>query len=274
MLLDLIVLTSGKIHLLRSPVINRLTVIIFLVLMCLLLKKSALNNDKEKETQPALVLDESCYLELDFSLSLMGKAKEFSSVSNLKVVLAIEGFEIINIKYMGGLWVMIEFQSKSTKEHFLLYVGVGSWGDLLYKDDKEETCFHRTRVYIKTKMDGNIFESFKIIVKGKVYWIHAKEVNGWNPDFIEEEDTQTEYDNATIQNENDVNEIRETVFENDKENSNEVHAKNKGVNESPSDDPFHIYDLLHKKQENDNGGKQLQTDDTLKYPPGFTPRDT
>ncbi|GKE45967.1 hypothetical protein Tco_1473251 [Tanacetum coccineum] len=222
-----------------------------------MLKKSALYNDKEKETQPALVLDESCYLELDFSLSLMGKAKEFSSVSNLKVVLATKGFEIINIKYMGGLWVMIEFQSKSTKEHFLLYVGVGSWFSSLQqasnsfhvdeRDDKEETCFHRTRVCIKTKMDGNIFESFKIIIKGKVYWIRAKEVNGWSPDFIEEEDTQTEYDNATIQNENDVNEIRETVFEKDKENSN---------------------------KENDNGGKRLQTDDTLKYPSGFTPRDT
>ncbi|GKD04379.1 RNA-directed DNA polymerase, eukaryota, reverse transcriptase zinc-binding domain protein [Tanacetum coccineum] len=42
---------------------------------------------------------------------------------------------------------------------------ITKWGDLLYEDDKEETCFHRKRVCIKTKMNGNIFESFKIIVK-------------------------------------------------------------------------------------------------------------
>ncbi|GJU52901.1 hypothetical protein Tco_1226615 [Tanacetum coccineum] len=118
-------------------------------------KQGSLNNDKEKEAQPALVLDESCYLERDFSLSLVGKTKEFSSLSNLKVVLAIEG---------------------------------------------------------------------------KVYWIRAKEVNGWNPDFMEEEETQTESDNAIIQNDSDVDEIPE----------------NKGVKETPSEDPFGIYDLLHK----------------------------
>nr|GEU49753.1 RNA-directed DNA polymerase, eukaryota [Tanacetum cinerariifolium] len=90
-------------------------------------KKGTLNNDKEKEMQSALDLDESCYLECGFSLSLMKKAKEFSSLSNLKV-----------------------------------------------------------------------------------YWIRAKEVNGWNPNFMEKEDTQAEFDNATIQIEGDIDEIPET----------------------------------------------------------------
>nr|GEZ76927.1 RNA-directed DNA polymerase, eukaryota, reverse transcriptase zinc-binding domain protein [Tanacetum cinerariifolium] len=84
---------------------------------------------KENEMQlVALVLDDSCYLDRDFSLSLMGKVKEFSSLSNLKLVLDTKGFTNITIKYIG-------------------------------------------------------------------------EVAGWNPDFMEEEETQTESDNATIQSE-------------------------------------------------------------------------
>ncbi|GJS13276.1 nucleotide-binding alpha-beta plait domain-containing protein [Tanacetum coccineum] len=279
-------------------------------------KVGTLNNDKEKETQPALVLDDSCFIDRQSSISLMRKVKEFISLSNLKVVLANEGFDDINIKYIGGFWVMIEFQSKKSKENFLSRVGVGSWfsnlqevsesfyvdervawvdiegvplkawttntfskiiskwGELIYKDDKEESCFHRKRVCIKTKMMGNIFKSFKIIAKGKIFWILAKEVIGWNPDFMEEEDLQSDSDNATLHSESDINEIPETVFENDKEDFNEANSHNKGVNESPFEDPFHIYDSLDKKQKNNTRGDQQQTDETLKYPPGFTPKDT
>nr|GEV95207.1 RNA-directed DNA polymerase, eukaryota, reverse transcriptase zinc-binding domain protein [Tanacetum cinerariifolium] len=156
----------------------------------------------------ALVLDDSCYIDRDFSLSLLGKMKEFSSLSNLKMVLDTEGFTDITIKYMGGVWVLISFQSIMAKENFLSHVGAGSWfstiqqasdsfhadervawidiegvpimagstntftnitskwGDLLYEDDKEDSCFHRKRVCIKTKLVENIFEWFKIIVKG------------------------------------------------------------------------------------------------------------
>ncbi|GKA49768.1 hypothetical protein Tco_0742841 [Tanacetum coccineum] len=42
----------------------------------------------EDENKPALVLDDSCTLKTDLSLSLVGKLKEFGSLSNLKVVLA------------------------------------------------------------------------------------------------------------------------------------------------------------------------------------------
>ncbi|GJW93061.1 RNA-directed DNA polymerase, eukaryota, reverse transcriptase zinc-binding domain protein [Tanacetum coccineum] len=148
------------------------------------------------------------------------------------------------------------------------------WGDLLYEDDKEDSCFHRKRVCIKTKMVENIFESFKIIVKGKVYWTRVKEVTGWNPDFMEEEDTQTESDNATIQSESDEERIPETVFENEKDSLNEAQSQNKESVKAQSEDPFNINDILNKKHENVIVGDRSQTADTLKYPPGFTPNNT
>ncbi|GKB54821.1 hypothetical protein Tco_0905574 [Tanacetum coccineum] len=132
-------------------------------------KKGPLNSVKEKEMQPALVLDDSYYLDHNFSLSLMEKVKEFSSLSNLKLILATEGFNNVNIKYMGGSW----------------------FSSLQQVSDS----FH-------------VDERFAWIdIEGVPIIACAKEVNGWNHDFMEEKDTQTEYDKATIQSESDVDEI-------------------------------------------------------------------
>ena len=38
--------------------------------------------------------------------------------SNLKVVLGSEGFKDIELRYLGGLWVMIGFNSEDTKAKF------------------------------------------------------------------------------------------------------------------------------------------------------------
>ncbi|GJY50063.1 RNA-directed DNA polymerase, eukaryota [Tanacetum coccineum] len=117
-------------------------------------------------------------------------------------------------------------------------------------------------------MVENIFVSFKIIVKGKVYWTRVKEVTRWNPDFMKEEDTQTESDNATIQSESDEERIPKTVFENEKDSLNEAQSQNKESVKAQSEDPFNINDILNKKHENVIAGDLSQTADTLKYPPG------
>nr|GEV92867.1 retrovirus-related Pol polyprotein from transposon TNT 1-94 [Tanacetum cinerariifolium] len=67
---------------------------------------------------PSLVLDDSCLNQKVYSLCLLGKVKEFASLTNSKVVLAKEGYVNIEIKYMGGFWVMIEFQNEETKKMF------------------------------------------------------------------------------------------------------------------------------------------------------------
>ena len=231
-------------------------------------KKGAVNYGVEEDNKPAIVLDEGCFSQRDFALSLVGKVKEFSSLSNLKIVLASEGFENVNIKYMGGFWVLIEFHSLSVKENFKSHVGIGSWfsvleqascsfnldgrvawvdiegvplkvwtkntfakiiskwGELVYEEEKEDSCLHRKRVCIHTTLEENIFESFKIIAKGKVYWVRAKEVNGWNPNFMEEEDNDDDsmddnsigendslQKNIRLEEDSDGEEIPETIFE-------------------------------------------------------------
>nr|GEY77596.1 DIE2/ALG10 family [Tanacetum cinerariifolium] len=51
--------------------------------------------------EPALLLDESCLNQLDYSLGLLGKVKEFSSFDNMRMVLGNEGFNDIDLTYMG-----------------------------------------------------------------------------------------------------------------------------------------------------------------------------
>ncbi|GJZ61741.1 hypothetical protein Tco_0617878 [Tanacetum coccineum] len=63
---------------------------------------------------------DSCVNTQDYSCCLNGKVKEVGVLENLKVALGNEGFTDIDLRYMGGLWVMIAFDSVEAKEKFLL----------------------------------------------------------------------------------------------------------------------------------------------------------
>jgi hypothetical protein len=273
-----------------------------------------INLVQETESIPAIVLDDECLNSKDLSNSLMGRVKEFASLSNLKKALCNEGFDNLCIRYMGELWVLLEFESTKAKELFQDNVGVGSWfsvlrqasndfttegrivwvevegipfkfwsgstfkriaakwGDLLDFDDHLEMSYHSKRLCIQTKVCSNIFENFKIVFRGKVHWARAKEVPGWIPDFLEDEeddeDQSQQSNNDGIFNDHDINnggedseveEVQETVFD-----------EADGQKEKQSDDPFGLYPLLNKDQK--DAPQKINSDDqSFKYPPGFTP---
>nr|GEV29828.1 RNA-directed DNA polymerase, eukaryota, reverse transcriptase zinc-binding domain protein [Tanacetum cinerariifolium] len=263
-----------------------------------------------EENKPTLVLDDTCLNQEDFSKSLIGKVKDFRSLTNLKVALDNEGFNNIKLKYMGGYWVMIEFQSEDSKEKFKTNVGTGSWfsqlqqasssfhidervtwvniegmplkvwnkntfnrivskwGDIVHVDDQDKTCFQSKRICIKTKVVENIFESFKIIYKGKVFWVRAKEVSGWTPDFADDEEVEYDSDGeikednlddenaeiheyANVEGKNDFEEVSKIIFW-------KVHSQAQKMNDlnTGSEDPFNIYDLLNKNKDTNNGGEK------------------
>ncbi|GKC48044.1 nucleotide-binding alpha-beta plait domain-containing protein [Tanacetum coccineum] len=273
--------------------------------------------NKEVDNIPTLVLDESCMNRQDYSCCLNRKVKDFEALSNLKVVLRNEGFDDIVLRYLGVLWVLIEFTSVEIKEKFQSNVGTGTWfcqlhqasndliidgrvtwveiegiplkvwfddtfkwiaskwGTLLNVDDSEEGCLHRKRLCIYMTGTSNIFESFKLNYKDKVYWARAKEVVGWIPDFVELNDEDSESGDEHSKgdckedlNRSDVTEVPDTLFEKES-------PRSKGGEDSisqsdkQSEDPFNIYHL-HNKNTCDNN-KSSSTNDSLKYPPGFTP---
>ncbi|GJT71874.1 copia protein [Tanacetum coccineum] len=110
------------------------------------------------------------------------------------LLLANEGFSNVKIAYLGGMWVLIELPTPIAKDNLLKHVGVASWFNCLsnaksdfviqngvmfgYEECKDD-FFARKRICIKTKQEDNVLEKFKIIVKGKVFVVRAKELFTW-----------------------------------------------------------------------------------------------
>ncbi|GJY01731.1 RNA-directed DNA polymerase, eukaryota, reverse transcriptase zinc-binding domain protein [Tanacetum coccineum] len=123
---------------------------------------------------------------------------------------------------------------------------VTRWGNLIDTNDSDGNCFHSKRLCLFTKSISNIYENFKIIFRGKVYWIRAKEVPGWTPDLVEDSDEEELSDDDSLEegmknleSENDCSnsfEVPDTVFENEG-----------GSKKDSSVDPFGLYPLLNKK---------------------------
>ncbi|GJR63780.1 hypothetical protein Tco_1505942 [Tanacetum coccineum] len=175
------------------------------------------------------------------------------------------GFMDIVIKYMGELWVMMEFKSVDSMSKFRECVSVMSWfsqimdasnefevedkwGKLLDVDDQDETCFHSKRLCVYTKSGKSIREDFKVIHRGKTYWIRANETPGWVLDFTEETDDE------------DTNSLDEVVV-GQKVGDTDDHCDEERV----PDSIFENEDLVKSYVE------VIESDNSLKYPPGFTP---
>ncbi|GJS99670.1 RNA-directed DNA polymerase, eukaryota [Tanacetum coccineum] len=76
---------------------------------------------------PAMVLDEDCVVHRNLEHHIMGEVKCFSSIPNLYVLLAQEGFKNVKVVYIGGQWVMVDLKSAQAKKNFMQHIGVASW---------------------------------------------------------------------------------------------------------------------------------------------------
>ncbi|GJR22634.1 hypothetical protein Tco_0971161 [Tanacetum coccineum] len=207
------------------------------------LKSRTINPNIATKSSPAIVLDDSCIMERDFSCCLMGKIKDINALSNLYIILANEGFERVKLSYLGGHWVCLEIDSRLmwvsikglpvkalTRNTFAKIIS--SWGELVNIDESENFSLSCIRVCVKTKPNVLINDKVKIIIKGQLHWICVKELEAWMPEF----NTETEDD---------------TSSEEESEGNNE--------------NDLGIYKLL--KRNKDTSGIE---GDTPQYPPGFT----
>ncbi|GJR52135.1 RNA-directed DNA polymerase, eukaryota [Tanacetum coccineum] len=254
------------------------------------------SQNTKMESKPALVLDSTCVNQRDYSNFLMGKVKDIASLTNLKVVLDKEGFENIELKYMGGYWIMLEFQSKEAKQMFQSSVGIGTWfsqlqqastnfiidgrvtwvdiegillkmwsentfkriasiwGTLIHVEDQEEVCLHRKRICINTKINSIILQSFKIVCQGKVFYVRAKEISGWVPDFVEKNEEKTDTEDEINSKEFIV--VPDSKFEEEipKTKDEDVSVRQKEAN---SEDPMSGEDFHRiQEEESDSGAKK------------------
>ncbi|GKA29031.1 hypothetical protein Tco_0715276 [Tanacetum coccineum] len=179
--------------------------------------KYASHSSHPVNPKPANHVSPVCY----FPLFPVSRSSAFSSINNLRVILSNEGFPNAHIVYLGGLWVMIELESAKTKLNLMNHVGVASWFrslcnaqsdfiaqsgvDVLELEDDHDDLFARKRLCIKTKHEENILESFKIIVKGKVFCVRATELFVWNPTFKDIPEVVHYSDDESIKGEAEMN---------------------------------------------------------------------
>nr|GEX88435.1 RNA-directed DNA polymerase, eukaryota [Tanacetum cinerariifolium] len=81
--------------------------------------------------RPTMLLDDSCTMERDWSNNFMGQVKDITLISNLKSLIKDEGFSIVNLMYLGGMWVMIECENVESKAKMMQHTGVRSWFNVI-----------------------------------------------------------------------------------------------------------------------------------------------
>nr|GEX52183.1 RNA-directed DNA polymerase, eukaryota, nucleotide-binding alpha-beta plait domain protein [Tanacetum cinerariifolium] len=148
-----------------------------------------ISNPTGKEVT-SLVLDDTCFSERDFNLSLMGKVKDITALPNLYVILEEEGFQNFKLSYLGGMWVLIEMESSTASQKFIKHTEVRSWFSSIQPASNSFVSDERIvwisieglplKICVKTKLNEIIYERFKVIIQGKVHWVRAKEMKEWD----------------------------------------------------------------------------------------------
>nr|GEW77059.1 RNA-directed DNA polymerase, eukaryota, nucleotide-binding alpha-beta plait domain protein [Tanacetum cinerariifolium] len=223
----------------------------------------------EKDNNPVLVLDDSCVNQQEFSWCLNWKVKEFGALVNLKVVMRNEGFSDVKLKYLGGLWVMIVFNSMEAKEKFISCVAINSWFAQLIQASSEFIVDERV-----TWMDIEGIP-LKLWTNNTFKKIASKWGSLINVEKSEEENFHSKRlcihtNRMANQGEDDLSVVPDTLDTDVRINGDEG-AESKEVNEKQSTDPFGIYSLLKKrrrKEKNESSNKE-----SLQFPLGFTPRE-
>ncbi|GJX54215.1 RNA-directed DNA polymerase, eukaryota [Tanacetum coccineum] len=83
---------------------------------------------------------------------------------------------------------------------------IGSrWGEVIELEDNKEDCFARKRICIKTKLEDNILEKFKIIVRGKNFVIRAKELFVWSPTFNDNKEVDDYSEDDSVNGAEEIN---------------------------------------------------------------------
>lgn len=167
-------------------------------------------------------------------------------------------------------WVDVEGLPSVAWTHATFNKLAYRWGRLLFVEDPTNNNLWRKRMCVVTRMEDFIMESFKIIIKGNVYTIRAREVTGWTPDFIEVESEE----GSDEGNEASVDSLPFTDkcsgIEGNGEQLDDMLHEHKQPAGNESDDPFGIYDILHKEELAQNKKSEHGTSDDPSHPPGFT----
>nr|GEZ37625.1 RNA-directed DNA polymerase, eukaryota [Tanacetum cinerariifolium] len=190
-----------------------------------------------------VVADDSCVVERDLSKYAMGKVKDVNSIPNLRTLLMDEGFFDVKLMYLGGMWVMFEFDKVDTKVNMMQHIGVKS-------------LFH----VIQDAVHDFVSDE-------RIVWVDIEGIplNVWSREtFMRIAHSPFSEEVSGDDSESDVEEVSETIFG---DNSSYPNNNSDEMGKQHFEDPFKIYDILKKQI----GGEMREVSSSLSHLPGFTP---
>ncbi|GKE33090.1 hypothetical protein Tco_1452412, partial [Tanacetum coccineum] len=239
-----------------------------------------------RQNEPVIKIEEESLRTLDSSTTVFTCVKEFRALTNMRSICHTEGFTNIKLRYLGGFWISVEFQTMDTCAKFKKHEGVPSqawthqafnkiaskWGQLIYTVDSTGTNMCSACLCIKTSVDSLIYETFKIDVRGHVLSVRAKEITGWVLEFLEDtSQVKSErkggmempmYSDSHVEvkhwDDNDEECVEDSFC-----NVNDLSPCMKDT----SFDPFGLDELINITTKNN----KVADLDKPKFPPGFTP---
>ncbi|PWA36134.1 hypothetical protein CTI12_AA602910 [Artemisia annua] len=147
------------------------------------------------------------------------------------------------------------------------------WGELVFMDDSNTSNKYSMRLCVKTTLQHLIAESFKVIIKGKVYVVRAKEITGWVPEFgvVNSDQSEDFSDNNSVGIKNWVESeegevIPESVQNHAFKETNVEFVPNEPINGDTCENLAGEFVL---KPSNESSGDPFGNP---KFPPGFTPQ--
>ncbi|GKA73080.1 RNA-directed DNA polymerase, eukaryota [Tanacetum coccineum] len=204
------------------------------------------------------------------------KARDVHLTLNINKVLRKEGFSDFHAKYIGGMWLWLEFDSvesctklQSNKEmawYFTQIKHIAAPGVNLFllMTIQCGKPLASGRVCIRSKIHGHIKETCKVMIKGKVHYVRVKEFAGWVPDMEAGDGVQDALD--VEEGEIPAKDVAKTEevknsqsFFWEKDNGKEDH------NTSPSSTEYNYTTNLNSKSPN----IPCEESDSLSKPPGF-----
>ncbi|GJX99376.1 RNA-directed DNA polymerase, eukaryota [Tanacetum coccineum] len=170
------------------------------------------------------------------NLVLVECIKDFKTFPNFHNVCSSEGFKGVTVSYLGCYWVLLEFESTQSCEKFQKLsdvegIPLQAWshstfnkisckeGELVYTDDSNASNKYSIRLCVKTRLHQLITESFKVVLRGEISVVRAKEITGWVLEFGREDEKQfeeqSEADKLSLQEEDEDDKVVPGAFQHD-----------------------------------------------------------
>ncbi|KAL4559743.1 hypothetical protein LXL04_031888 [Taraxacum kok-saghyz] len=142
--------------------------------------------------------DEMLIVEETYRLALLVEISKPRVIPNFKNLCRTEGFGEVGVRYEGGRWLMLQFNSEVSRHAFqvelrglplavwsdkVVEMVISKWGELLFVEDANEFPLSSRRVCIAYTNRKSLKEALMVKVAGIRYSISVKELMDWEVDM-------------------------------------------------------------------------------------------